>query len=185
MQNAQKIISKVLSGHRNEAMALIQLARRTGSDPRPDYTQMVDEDLMQGRTSGEQLRSFLPPHLLKLIPDDAMTGKDAILFLTHKLGRSRLRAAFIDHFVELGERGIPLAQANWYRHGLDSKLQKQFGLCLQKLLAWGDKIVLDNDYLYANGEFLLNNQFCQLQIMTPGIHRLEEAVNGNDYPDSR
>jgi len=29
-----------VSGHRSEAMALIQLSKRTGSDPRPDYEQL-------------------------------------------------------------------------------------------------------------------------------------------------
>jgi len=168
-----------LSGHRNEAMALIQLASRTGSDPRPDYTQMVDEDLMQGSASGEQLRSFLPPDFLKCLPDDLMSGKQVISVLIDKLGRSVLRAALIDHFFELGERGIPLAQASWRRHGLDYQLRKQFGQCLQKLLTRADNIVQERDCSCANGEFLLNNQFCQLHITTPYRHGLKEPVNGN------
>lgn len=168
-----------LSGHRNEAMALIQLASRTGSDPRPDYTQMVDEDLMQGHVSGEQLRSFLPPVFLKFIPDDSMSGEQVISMLVDKLGRSVLRTALIDHFFELGERGIPLAQASWQRHGLDYQLRKQFGLCLQKLLIRGDNVVREKECSYAHGEFLLNNRFCQLHITTPDRHELKESVNGN------
>ncbi len=174
-----------LSGHRNEAMALIQLASRTGSDPRPDYTQMVDEDLMQGNVSGERLRSFLPSVFLKFLPDDSMSGKQAISVLIDKLGRSVLRAALIEHFFELGERGVPLAQAGWRRHGLDYQLRKQFGLCLQKLLTQGDNIVQEKEYSYVNAEFLFNNQFCQLHIMTPDIYRLKESVNGNHDSGSR
>jgi hypothetical protein len=40
-----------VSGHRSEAMALIQLSRRTGSDPRPDYEQLVREDILNGRVN--------------------------------------------------------------------------------------------------------------------------------------
>ncbi len=47
-----------LSGHRNEAIALVQLGLRTGSSPAPDFAAMVDEDLLQGRVNGESMRSF-------------------------------------------------------------------------------------------------------------------------------
>ncbi len=73
-----------------------------------------------------------------------MSGKQVISVLVDKLGRLVLRTALIDHFFELGERGIPLAQASWCRHGLDYQLRKQFGLCLQKLLTRGDNIVQEN-----------------------------------------
>ncbi|VAW81178.1 hypothetical protein MNBD_GAMMA13-1283 [hydrothermal vent metagenome] len=168
-----------LSGHRNEAMALIQLASRTGSDPRPDYAQMVDEDLMQGSVSGERLRSFLPPGFLKYLPDNSMSGKQVISALVDKLGQSALRTALIDRFFELGERGIPLAQASWRRHGLDYQLRNQFGQCLQKLLARVDKVIQERGCSYANGEFLLNNQSCQLHGVTPDVYRLKELVNRN------
>ncbi|WP_410352766.1 hypothetical protein [Thiohalophilus sp.] len=49
-----------VSGHRSEAMALRQLYRRTGSDPRPDYRQLVKEDLFYGMVNGEKLKTFLP-----------------------------------------------------------------------------------------------------------------------------
>lgn len=35
-----------ISGHRREAMALIQLAKRTGSDPGPEFEQLVREDIL-------------------------------------------------------------------------------------------------------------------------------------------
>jgi hypothetical protein len=44
------------SGRRAEAIALLQLAARTGADPRPDFAQMVDEDLLQGRPTARRWR---------------------------------------------------------------------------------------------------------------------------------
>jgi len=44
-----------VSGHRSEAMALIQLSKRTGSD----YEQLVTEDILNGRVNGEVLQSLL------------------------------------------------------------------------------------------------------------------------------
>ncbi|MCA1806103.1 MAG: hypothetical protein LC646_12430, partial [Xanthomonadaceae bacterium] len=57
-----------IGGHRNEAMALLQLAARTGADPRVDFRQIVDEDLMQGHCNGEPLLAFLPDDLVALVP---------------------------------------------------------------------------------------------------------------------
>lgn len=57
-----------VSGHRSEAMALMQLSKRTGFDPRPDYKQMVNEDIMNGRVNGESLVTFLPEELRSLLP---------------------------------------------------------------------------------------------------------------------
>ena len=37
-----------ISGHISEAMALIQLSKRTKSSPRADYEQMVKEDIING-----------------------------------------------------------------------------------------------------------------------------------------
>jgi hypothetical protein len=45
------------SGHRNEAIALHQLALRTGADPLPDLAQMVDEDLIHGHVLGETMHT--------------------------------------------------------------------------------------------------------------------------------
>ena len=45
-----------VSGHRSEAMALIQLSNRTGSSPAPDYEQMVREDILNGRVNGEKTK---------------------------------------------------------------------------------------------------------------------------------
>jgi len=165
-----------LSGHRFEAMALIQLAGRTESDPRPDFKQMVDEDLLRGRTSGEQLRSFLPANLVRLLPENLISGKEIISFLSQRLGQKELRLVLVDHFFELGRQGIPLALINWEHQELDYKKRRAIGLCLQKLLTWGDRIVIENKYHHAGGEFRISNHNCELLIKKPDEHIHNEKV---------
>jgi len=165
-----------LSGHRNEAMALIQLAGRTGSDPRPDFKQMVDEDLLQGRVSGESFRSFLPEQLVRLLPNDCLSGKEIIAFLSENIGRNNLRTALVDHFFELGNQGMSMAIANWHKHGLNYELRAKIGLCLQSLLKQGDKIVLDEQYTEATGIFLIDNHQCTLHIQRPYEHVISAYV---------
>lgn len=165
-----------LSGHRNEAMALIQLAGRTGSDPRPDFKQMVDEDLLQGRVSGESFRSFLPKPLVRLLPNDCLSGKEIIGFLSENIGRNNLRTALVNHFFELGKQGMPMASANWHKHGLNYELRAKIGLCLQSLLKQGDKIVLDEQYTEATGIFLIDNHQCALHIHRPYERVISEHV---------
>ena len=99
-----------MSGHRNEAIALVQLASRTGADPRPDFTQMVDEDLMAGRVNGEPLHRFLPPDLLALLPAGIGEGRPVIAPLVEKLGHEPLRQRLIDHFFTLGRDGAARAR---------------------------------------------------------------------------
>jgi len=165
-----------LSGHRNEAMALIQLAGRTGSDPRADFKQMVDEDLLQGRVSGESFRSFLPEQLVRLLPNDCLSGKEIIGFLSENIGRNNLRTALVDHFIELGNQGMSMAIANWHKHGLNYELRAKIGLCLQSLLKQGDKIVLDEQYTEAAGIFLIDNHQCALHIHRPYEHVISAHV---------
>ncbi len=165
-----------LSGHRNEAMALIQLASRTRADPRPDYEQMVDEDLMRGTVSGESFRSFLPGHLVDLLPADSLSGKEIVEFLTEKTGKEYLRTALVEQFFALGRQGVPMARANWQKHGLEYDRREAFGLCLQKLLVWGDSIVQAGNYRQAGGAFMINSAFFQLHIQSPHAHTHEETV---------
>ncbi len=156
-----------LSGHRNEAMALIQLASRTGSDPRPDFEQMVNEDLLQGNVSGESFITFLPERLVRILPGDSLSGKEIIEFLSKSIGQNNLLAALVDRFFELGNQGIPIAKANWRRLGLEYELRAKTGLCLQSLLKESDKITVAEQYSEATGFFLLNNHQCTLQFHTP------------------
>ena len=169
-----------LSGHRFEAMALIQLAGRTGSDPRADFQQMVDEDLLQGRVSGESFRSFLPERLVRLLPNDCLSGKEIIGYLSETIGRSDLRSALVDHFSELGKQGMPMARANWHKHGLDYELRSKLGLCLQSLLKQGDQIVLDEQYTEATGIFLIDDHQCTLHLHRPCEHIISRHVQPHD-----
>ena len=124
-----------VSGHKSEAMALIQLSKRTGSSPEPDYKQIIDEDILNGRVNGESMQSFLPLSLIELLPDNAnMTDKEIISFLKNKLGIECLSDALVNHFFTLGKAGEKHAKNNWKKIGLDHHKQKEMGDALQKLL---------------------------------------------------
>jgi hypothetical protein len=156
-----------LSGHRNEAMALIQLGTRTGSDPRPDYEQMVDEDLMHGVVSGKSMRSFLPLRLVQLLPPEVLSGKEVIDFLVNVLGHESLRNALVERFFELGYRGVPLALANWNSYGLDHARNTAIGTCLQWLLEEADRTLLNGAFPLGRGLFQIGNQACRITLEQP------------------
>jgi len=124
-----------VSGHRSEAMALIQLSRRTGLSPEPDYKQIVEEDLLNGQVNGESMRSFLPSGLIALLPDNEnMKDKEIMAFLKNKLGVVALTDTLVDHFFALGKAGEEHAENNWMKLGLEHHEQKEIGDALQKLL---------------------------------------------------
>lgn len=124
-----------VSGHRSEAMALVQLANRTGSDPAPDYAQMVREDIMRGRVNGESLRSFLPRALLERLPAGAGMDNRAIMHrLSDTLTPERLETILVEHFFEIGGAGRQHAVDSWSALGLDREKQAAIGLALQALL---------------------------------------------------
>lgn len=123
-----------VSGHRSEAMALIQLSKRTGSDPRPDYEQMIQEDILRGRVNAEPLTAFLPEQLISLLPDDQECNNKAIMsFLKQTLGDDSLQDILVRHFFDLGKAGEPQAASSWEKLGLDRAKQTALGLCLQQL----------------------------------------------------
>ena len=129
-----------VSGHRSEAMALMQLSKRTGSDPRVDFRQMVLEDVMIGRISGEPLRTFLPDRLLSLLPTDkALTDAQALACLGRVLGHETLVEILVDHFEILGQAGEKHAMTSWKKLGLDPVNASAAGEALQKLLAKVDR----------------------------------------------
>jgi len=124
-----------VSGHRSEAMALIQLSKRTNSSPAPDYKQIIEEDLLSGRVNGESMQSFLPSSLTELLPDNVtMTDKEIILFFKNKLGVESLSDRLVDHFFTLGKAGEKHSENNWMKLGLDHHKQKAIGDALQRLL---------------------------------------------------
>ncbi len=124
-----------VSGHRSEAMALIQLSKRTQSDPSPDYGQMVREDIMRGSVNGESLATFLPEQLVSMLPADAnMNDKEAMSFLMHTIGEQRLCEMLVARFFDLGRTGEQHATDSWSALGLNPQDRTAMGLSLQELL---------------------------------------------------
>lgn len=168
-----------LSGHRNEAKALYQLATRTGSDPTPDFAQMVDEDLLQGRVNGESLHQFLPAWLLALVSTDVATGHDLISDLERRLGRSALRQVLVMRFVEIGAEHAMTAMRHFEQDGLDYAQRTAYGAGLQRLLREADDWVLKAQIKMARGSFFLSREQCALQVVEPEFSRFETLINGN------
>ena len=155
------------SGHRNEAVALLQLAERTGADPTPDIAQMVDEDLMQGRAVGEPLRSFLPPDLAALVPAGTHDDRDVIATLAAQLGAPALRQRLIARFFELGETRAAAARGCYRNHGLDHARRGASGLALQGLLAWADALAQRRGWASATATISITERSCGFAIDTP------------------
>jgi hypothetical protein len=154
-----------LSGHRNEAKALYQLATRTGSDPSPDFAQMVDEDLLRGRVNGEPLWQFLPDWLSTLFSDSKLTGNDLISALEIQLGRPALRQILVMRFVEIGAEYAMTAIRHFEKVGLAYTRRHDYGEELQKVLCEADAWVLTKDIETAHGSFSLSQSRCALQIV--------------------
>jgi len=165
-----------LSGHRNEAIALIQLASRTGSNVAADFTTMVDEDLMHGVVSGESLWNFLPGDLQRLVPGGEQDGHRIIDWLRRRLGTGRLRERLIARFFELGEAGGDAARAQWRHHGLDYMQRAPLGLALQALLERADRTMQESAVEYAHGRFAISNSECVLQLLPPWPFHYREPV---------
>ena len=165
-----------VSGHRSEAMALMQLSYRTGSDPRPDFRQLVMEDVMHGMINGEALDSFLPEPMLNLLPSDkSMTGKQMIATLTDTLGHDALVEALVDHFVLLGKQGDNHAAASWQKLGLDHAQAGATGTALQRLL---DKVDLEAESSGVDAldvSIVINDSVCSF-IVEPGACEISETV---------
>lgn len=148
-----------VSGHRSEAMALIQLSKRTGSDPGSDYEQLVREDVLNGRVNGEALIDFLPADLSALVPDSsAMTGKQVMACLREKIGENHLIDLLVNHFFSLGHVGESHAEDSWRVLGLDANKRTQFGLAMQSLLRVIDQSVEESGVEELHGVININNQ---------------------------
>jgi hypothetical protein len=162
-----------IGGHRNEAMALMQLASRTGADPRVDFRQIVDEDLMQGHCNGEPLLAFLPDDLAALVPAQARDGKSVIGFLRDALGEDALRERLVAHFVTIGEAVQQDVESRWRRVGLDYRLRGPMGLALQELLVRVDALAREQDWQQAHARFEVGNSECTLTLdaAEPGMRR--------------
>jgi len=139
-----------MSGHRNEAVALVQLAERTGSDPADDFARMVREDLLHGQVNGEGLRSFLPAELLAEAPAD-VDGRALIDRLRRSLGEEALVERLVERFFELGREGAERARAHYRAMGLDYRRRAQLAQATQSLLTRIDRMALDEDWEWARG----------------------------------
>jgi hypothetical protein len=152
-----------MSGHRNEAIALNLLAERTGSSPLPDYTQMVEEDILLGSVNGEDMTTFLPESLASDIPEELKgNGRLMIQFLSNKLGSDALKNALIEHFQTLGEAGYQKARSTWLTTGLDFQKRKQIGFCIQKLLEESSPFLKESVPEVIHADIRLSNDSCSL-----------------------
>lgn len=150
-----------VSGHRSEAMALIQFAQRTGSDPGPDFIQMNTEDIMNGRVNGETMRTFLPEIMLALLPaDEAFTDKEIVTYLKQVMGKGSFDETLVDHFFLLGSKGKNHAIESWSKLGLVHDNAANTGITLQALL---DKVDSEAEFSAINrldASIVLNNEDC-------------------------
>ncbi len=163
-----------ISGHRSEAMALIQLQRRTGSDPRSDYEQMVREDLLFGRVNGERLMDFLPPQLRARLPSASALGeRQLIAHLKGTLGEARLVGVLVEHFFSLGLAGQAHARHSWVRLGLAWEKAAALGLALQSILECVDREAQHSAIEALRGHFLIAADHCVFKAATDGLIQSE------------
>ena len=156
-----------IGGHRNEAMALIQLASRTGADPRPDFAQIIDADIMQGYCNGESLRSFLPEDLADRVPVELQDGKPVIEHLLATMDRAALRARLVAHFVEIGESAQMQVEAHWRGLGLSYQRRTPMGMALQRILVQVDAQACEQHWNQAHGKFIIGNRQCAMVLEPP------------------
>lgn len=164
-----------LSGHRAEAKALVQLAARTGSDPAPDFRQMVDEDLLRGDCHGESLADFLPPALAERLPAGG-TDRERMRSLRAELGDGLIRASLSARFVELGWTGMPEAPGAWAARGLDYRRRAELGLALQRLFERLDARVRRLGCPVAAGVFQLTDRAVGFRFRAPDRALFREPV---------
>jgi len=165
-----------IGGHRNEAIALVQLAQRTGADPKIDYAQIVNEDIFIGHVNGESMMEFLPSELKKLVNPKVKNGMDIITILIKQVGRENLRNILVDYFFSIGKAEEKVALEVFESHGLSYKKRTRIGLCLQRILMEADSDMCNGEVKIANGEFFVSNNECALIISTPVKHTYTELV---------
>ncbi|MBK5938411.1 hypothetical protein [Halochromatium roseum] len=155
------------SGHRAESIALLQLAARTGADPRPDLAQMVDEDLLQGQADGELLESLLPDDLKAQQLEMHRSGRAAIESMIDRLGREAVRSRLIEHLFEIGLAGAAQAEAAYRACGLEYARRGALGLALQRLFTLADQQICEAGWDQASGLIAIVRDRCTLQVQTP------------------
>jgi hypothetical protein len=151
------------SGHRAEAMALDRLALRTGSDPTPDYRQMIREDLLNGHVLGESAASFIGEEVRRHCSADIALDDDRQLMadLRRRLGEDALTEALLARFETLGASGRSHALASWRRLGLDPERSGPLGLAMQAVLERIDRAVEQRGVPTLRGEIRLCGDACR------------------------
>lgn len=150
------------SGHRAEAMALEQLAQRTGSDPDPDYRQMATEDLLTGQVVGEPAFCFIGAELRRWLPREAARWPDPAVMtaLRERLGDAALIERLVERMQALGRAGRPHALINWRATGFSYARRAQLGLRLQRLLERMDERVDAEGRAEEAGELRIGQSGC-------------------------
>lgn len=150
------------SGHRAEAMALEQLARRTGSDPTPDYRQMAREDLLTGQVVGESIYQFIGAELRRRLPPAAADWDDRSVIneLRERLDDDALVEHLVTRMASLGRAGRPHALLSWRTTGFPYSLRTHLGLRLQRLLEQMDAWVETEGLTETSGEIRIGQGGC-------------------------
>lgn len=153
-----------IGGHKNEAIALHQLAVRTGSDPLPDIRQIITEDLQQGCVEHDTMRSFLSRSLLSLVPHDEYTDYDIICSLRNSLPHEQLLHELELHFLRIGRENSRSARRRFEESCLSYEKRKPLGIAIQGLLIAFDKYLAIHSVGYAHGSSCLTNDHCTLRV---------------------
>ena len=170
-----------VSGHRSEAMALIQLSKRTKSNPKSDYEQIVKEDILNGIVNGESMKSFLPYSLIDLLPAETnMSDKEIMSFLIDKIGEGSLIDILIDNFLTLGKAGEKHALNSWKKLGLDPVKQTEIGVALQNLLIKIDSKVEEMNVDKLKGIITINNNRVSFSFHDGGAHNSSVMTTRNN-----
>lgn len=163
------------SGHRNEAVALMQLAQRTGVEPTKDFAQMVDEDLLHGLVLGESLYDFLPLDLSLRLPIPIEAATLAMASLEAQFGRAFLRRRLIELLHELGLAGFAAARRCYEKNGLEYRRRPQLGRVLQQLLLEADAYVAGANLHAAEARIAVTERDCRFELLRPVVHAWSAA----------
>jgi len=162
-----RLCGLTLSDYGDEAIALVQLARRTGSDPTPDYVRMVDDDLLNGLAGAATLRRLLPADAAEPIADEP-PPIEAVARLRAALGPGLLRTLLLAGFARVGWAGDAAAQAAFRSTtGLEPERRPALGRALQAAFAAADEHVFEQGWEAARGRFEIAADEVALTLESP------------------
>lgn len=168
-----RLCGLTLSDYVDEAIALIQLARRTGSDPTPDYVRMVDDDLLNGLAGARTLRRLLPEDAAASIADEP-SPREAVTRLRDELGPGVVRTLLLAGFAREGWAGDESARAAFRANtGRDPADRPALGRALQEVFVEADDYVQQRAWESARGHF---------EIAPEGVALIIEAPESARFP---